>query len=72
MGTEIVGDLGLEILIDLIHIMHHQDVFGGNGAVCLQLKAPEAVRMLKADKAIACSRDRLVESIPKKGLMELS
>jgi hypothetical protein len=65
MGTEISGNLGLEILIDLIHIMHHQDVFGGNGTICFELKAPEAIRVLKTDKAIAGPYDRLVKLFPK-------
>jgi hypothetical protein len=38
--------LALERLIDLVHEVHHQDVFSGNGAIGLELVAPVAIGLL--------------------------
>ncbi len=72
MGTKITSNLGLKILINFIHVVHHQDVFGGNGTVGFQLEAPMAVRVLKVEEAIPCSYKRLKELFFKKGMTELA
>ena len=57
-AAEIIGNLGLQSRIDLIHVVHHQDVFGGNGAIGFELKAPIAIRVLKIEQRVQGSPDR--------------
>ncbi len=46
LGANVDGDLALECRIHLVHEVHHEDVLGRDGAVCLELVAPVAFRML--------------------------
>jgi hypothetical protein len=57
-AAEIIGNLGLQICIDLIHVVHHQDVFGGDGAIGFELKTPMAIRVLKSKQGVPGSPDR--------------
>src|SRR6185437_9076359 len=61
--AQIDSELALESRVDLIQIMHHQDVFGGNGAVGLELEEPVSVGPLQPDERIARGRDRLTETL---------
>ena len=69
VSAQVNGDLDLQRCVDLRQKMHHQNVFGGNRAVRLQLEQPIALRMLRGDERIARDRDAALQlrGVPNSG-----
>ena len=57
-AAQIDGQLGGEVAVDLAHVMHHQQVFGRDGAVGLELEAPVAVGVLPLDQRADATAER--------------
>ena len=66
MVPKVGSHLRLKLLVNLVHVMHHQDVFGRNGTIRLQLKTPKSIGMLKIEEGVAGSLNRLFELFFKK------
>ena len=60
-------DLCLECLVDLVHVVHHQHVLGGDRAVGFQLEAPVTIRVLSGQQCLPSPIDRSVEPIAPRG-----
>ena len=65
--TQVDGDLPLQRLVHLVHVVHHQDVLGRDGAVGFELEAPVAFRVLGREQSAPGTLDRLVEDVPRRG-----
>ena len=50
MSAQVGGEFTLERRVDLVHIVHHQDVLGRDGTIGLQLETPITVRVLQAEQ----------------------
>src|SRR6185437_10059877 len=61
--SQVDRELALELRLDLIQEMHHQDVFGRNGAIGLELEDPVPVGPLLPDQRVAGGGDRLTEAL---------
>jgi hypothetical protein len=61
LRAQVAGELRLQNRIDLVQVMHHQDVFGGNRAIRLQLERPIARGMLPVDERRAGAIDGVLE-----------
>ncbi len=61
MRTQVRCDLGLERRIGLAEKMQHQDVFGGNRAVGLELEQPVARCVLQSEQRLTGGLDRAIQ-----------
>ncbi len=61
-GADIVGQFPFERSVDLVHVVHHQDVLGRDGAVRFQFETPVPFRVLRLDQGV---------SRPQNGILEL-
>ena len=52
MSAQINRNLGLKVRVDLVHEMHHEDVFRRDRAVGLQFEDPVAFRVLLVEQKI--------------------
>src|SRR6185295_18226606 len=52
VSAQIRSEFALEFVIDLAQVVHHQDIFGGNGAIGLELIAPVAIGMLGPQQSV--------------------
>ena len=59
--AQVDGDLRSSAGIDLVQEVHHQDVFGRDGAVRLELEQPVALRALAGQQRSRAARDGAVE-----------
>jgi hypothetical protein len=59
--TKINSDYGREFIVDLIHIVHHKDVLGRDGAVGLEIKTIVAIGMLEGKQGLIGSSDGALE-----------
>ena len=50
MSAQIRSELAFEPLVELVGVMHHQNILGRNGAIGLQLEAPVPFSVLRAEK----------------------
>jgi len=66
--AEIVSYFGLKLLIDFIHVMHHQDIFSGDGTVGFEFETPVTFWMLKGQESLSSPYDRLLKLLLKKRL----
>ena len=57
MLTKINRDLGRELIIDLVHVVHHEYVFGRDGAVGFKIETVVAVGVLKGKQTFIRSGD---------------
>jgi hypothetical protein len=62
-GAQVTRHLLLQHIVDFIHVMHHQDVFGGDRAVGLQLKAPVSVLVLMFQQRHAATFNGLIQTV---------
>ena len=51
-NAEVGDQFPLELFVGLAHIVHHQDILGGDGTIGLQLKTPIPVRSLQAEQRV--------------------
>jgi hypothetical protein len=49
--------------------VHHQDIFGGNGAVGFELKAKVAIGFLEGKQGVSGFMDRLIDLLIEEGLI---
>jgi hypothetical protein len=61
VSAQIHCDLCFQRRIDFVEVVHHHDVFGRNGAVCLQLEHPVARLALALEQPIAGGIDASVQ-----------
>jgi hypothetical protein len=61
MLTKIHSDLGSELIIDLVHVMHHEYVFGWAGTVGFKIEAVVTVGMLEGEQGFIGSGDSTLE-----------
>jgi hypothetical protein len=59
--TKIHSDFGREFIVDLIHVVHHKDVLGRDGAVGLEIKTIVAIGMLEGKQGLIGSSDGALE-----------
>ncbi len=63
-AAQIVADLPLELGVDRLgEMMAQQDIFGGNGAVGLELEHPMAVRALEAHQRLGCRPNAFLKRV---------
>src|SRR6185437_9034458 len=62
--AQIDGNLRLESGIDLIEVMHHQNVFSRNRAIGLELVQPVAVLVLCIQQRVASAFEAAIQSRP--------
>src|SRR6266576_4603034 len=60
-SAQICGEFGFEIPVDLAHVVHHQNILGGNGTIGLELETPGAFGVLRAEKRALGAPDRALE-----------
>jgi len=69
MSPKIIGNPALDVVIDLIRIVHHQNVFGGDGTIGLKLKTPISILMLKSKQGFSRFPGRFFDRLKKEGLI---
>ena len=65
--AQIRSEFAFEFVIDLAQVVHHQDIFGWNGAIGPELKGPVAIGVLRAQQRA----DRTVNCVLNSGQRQL-